>query len=440
MNNFLNNYFGITKKGSTIKTEIIAGITIFLSMSYVLFVIPATLKDGGMPPEAVFSATAISAIISTLLMGIYAKYPIALAPGMGMQAFFTYTIILTMGYSWQEALFGIFVSGLIFILISVTGLRKIILNVVPSAIKNSVSIGIGMFIAFIGMQNIGLVVSDPATIVSLGNILDPVVLVALIGTLITFILVAKNYKLAIFLGMLATIVISIIMYFMGIDTQMSMPTGVVSAPPSIQPIFGQLFTVDVVKLLTDFNFWMVVISILFVDFFDTAGTVFAIGNEVGTIDKDGQIKDAEKILVVDSIGTTIGAVVGVSSVTSYIESLTGIKLGGRTGLSAVVVSICFFIAMFFSPLLSLITVSVTAPALITVGALMAMNNANIDYSDFINAATAFATITIMIFSFSISAGLAAGFIIYTILKTFKKEWQHPLMYVLTFIFIVYFLI
>ncbi|MFV0288828.1 MAG: NCS2 family permease [Mycoplasmatales bacterium] len=436
----MNKYFEIEKRGSNIKTEIIAGVTIFLSMVYVLFVIPETLSQGGMEQGAVFTATALSAVISTLLMGLYAKYPVALAPGMGMQAFFTYGIVLGSGYTWQEGLFAIFVSGLLFITLSVTGLRKIIINSIPNVLKHSVTIGIGLFIAFIGMQNVGIIVGDPDTVVALGDFSNPVTLLALIGIIVTFVLIVKNSTFAIFIGMIITAVIGIIFQFLGLDVGMTAPSGIVASPPSLEPIFGQLFDVNIGELLTDFSFWVIIISVLFVDFFDTAGTIMAIGSEAGSLDKDGQIKDSDKILLVDSIGTTVGAVIGVSSVTSYVESLTGVKAGGRTGLSAVVVSICFLIALLFSPLLVVVVSSITAPALITVGALMAMNNAKIDYSDFTNAATAFFTSIIMLLSYSISAGLAAGFIIYTILMTVQGKKQSVLLYILSFIFLLYFFI
>ncbi len=441
MKKAIENYFKIDQRGSNIKTEIIAGFTTFLSMSYVLFVIPATLTETGMDLGALFTATALSAIISTLIMALYANYPIALAPGMGMQAFFTYTVVLTLGYSWQEALFAIFLSGLLFIALSVSGLRKKIINTIPNAVKHSVTIGIGLFIAFIGMQNVGIIVPNEGTIVGIGNFASPIVILTLIGVVITLVLIVRNNNAAIFIGMAVTAILGIFAQFIGIDVGMQMPTSLFSMPPSIAPSFGKLFdNVDIVGLLTNFNFWVLTISILFVDFFDTAGTVIAVGQEAGTITEDGEIKDNDKILLADSAATTIGAVLGVSSVTSYVESMTGIKVGGRTGFTALVVALLFALSLFLSPLLVLVTPFVTAPALIGVGAMMAMNNAKVNYEDFADAATAFMTIMFMVLTYSISNGLAMGFLTYTILKVGegKAKEVHPIVYILSAIFFVYF--
>ncbi len=441
MKKAIENYFKIDQRGSNIKTEIIAGFTTFLSMSYVLFVIPATLSETGMDLGALFTATALSAIISTLIMGLYANYPIALAPGMGMQAFFTYTVVLTLGYSWQEALFAIFLSGLLFIALSVSGLRKKIINTIPNAVKHSVTIGIGLFIAFIGMENVGIIVPNEGTIVGIGNFSSPIVILTLIGVVITLVLIVRKNNAAIFIGMGITAILGIFTQLIGVDVGMQMPTSLLSMPPSISPSFGKLFdNVDILGLLTNFNFWVLTISILFVDFFDTAGTVIAVGQEAGTIDKSGEIKDNDKILLADSVATTVGAVLGVSSVTSYVESMTGIKVGGRTGFTALVVAVLFALSLFLSPLLVLVTPFVTAPALIGVGALMAMNNAKVNYEDFADAATAFMTIMFMLLTYSISNGLAMGFLTYTILKVGegKAKEVHPIVYVLSAIFFVYF--
>ncbi len=441
MKKAIENYFKIDQRGSNIKTEIIAGFTTFLSMSYVLFIIPDTLSNTGMNIEALFTATALSAIISTLIMALYANYPIALAPGMGMQAFFTYTVVLKLGYSWQEALFAIFLSGLLFIILSVSGLRKKIINIIPNAVKHSVTIGIGLFIAFIGMKNVGIIVPNEGTIVGIGNFASPIVILTLIGVVVTLILIVRNNNAAIFIGMAVTAILGIFTQFIGIDVGMQMPTSLFSMPPSIEPSFGKLFdNVDIVGLLTNFNFWVLTISILFVDFFDTAGTVIAVGQEAGTVSEDGEIKDNDKILLADSAATTIGAVLGVSSVTSYVESMTGIKVGGRTGFTALVVALLFALSLFLSPLLVLVTPFVTAPALIGVGAMMAMNNAKVNYEDFADAATAFMTIMFMVLTYSISNGLAMGFLTYTILKVGegKAKEVHPIVYILSAIFFVYF--
>ncbi len=441
MKKTIENYFKIDQRGSNIKTEIIAGCTTFLSMSYVLFIIPDTLSNTGMNIGALFTATALSAIISTLIMALYANYPIALAPGMGMQAFFTYTVVLTLGYSWQEALFAIFLSGLLFIILSVSGLRKKIINTIPNAVKHSVTIGIGLFIAFIGMEQVGIIVPTDGTIVGIGNFASPIVILTLIGVVVTLILIVRKNNAAIFIGMVVTAILGIFVQLVGIDVGMEMPTSLLSMPPSIAPSFGKLFdNVDIVGLLTNFNFWVLTISILFVDFFDTAGTVIAVGQEAGTINEKGEIQDNDKILLADSVATTIGAVLGVSSVTSYVESMTGIKVGGRTGFTALTVAVLFFLSLFLSPLLVLVTPFVTAPALIGVGSLMAMNNAKVNYEDFADAATAFMTIMFMLLTYSISNGLAMGFLTYTILKVGegKAKEVHPIVYILSGIFFIYF--
>lgn len=441
--NKINDFFQIKENNSNFKTEIIAGITTFLSMSYVLFVIPTTLSEAGMDINALFTATALSAVISTLIMGIYANYPIGLAPGVGMQAFFTYTVVIGMGYSWESALLAIFCSGILFIILSISGIRKTIINTIPGCLKHSITIGIGLFIAFIGIQSVGIVIPNDSTIVSLGNLTSPTALLAIIGTVATFILLARNKTGAIFFGMFITCIVGIIFQILGFDVGITMPSGIISAPPSIEPIAGKLFLdgnlSQIVDLFTSFNFWVVVLSILFVDFFDTAGTIIAVGTEAGIIDENGEIKDNDKILLSDSIATTIGSILGVSSVTSYMESLTGIKIGGKTGFTAVIIALCFFLALFISPILSIIVPSVTAPALITVGALMAMNNAKINYNNFTDATTAFMTITFTLLSYSISNGLAIGFITYTILKVAEGEAKelNPLIYILSTIFLIY---
>ncbi len=440
--NFLDKYFKISESGSKISTEILGGITIFLSMSYILAVMPFMFSEVGMDQGAVFTATALSAFFATLLMGLFANSPIGLAPGMGMNAFFTYTMVIEMGYTWEQALFAIFVSGLIFIIISISGLRRIVINMIPISIKYAVTVGIGFFIAFIGMQNAGIIVASDATLVTIGNLQSPTTILAIIGTIFTLILIARKVNLAIFFGMVLVIILSLIFFFLGVDVGIeALPTNIVSKPASIAPTFGKFFSVDYIKLLLNLNFWILILSVLFVDFFDTAGTILAVGNEAGTIDKDGNIKNSSRILLVDSIGTTVGAVLGVSSVTSYIESLTGIRLGARTGLAAVVTAFCFLLAIFFSPLLVLITSSVTAPALITIGALMVSNNAKIEYENIVVAISSFVTVAFIVLTYSISNGLAAGIIVYTMLKLFTGKYKelNPLMYGLSIIFVLYFI-
>lgn len=438
----MDKFFKITERGTTVKTEVMAGITTFLSMAYILIVNPVTLAQTGMDIGAVFTATALSAIIGTLIMGLYANFPVVQAPGMGMNAFFTYTVCLTMGYSWQEALFGIFVSGLIFISLSASGIREKIINMIPTSLKYAVSSGIGFFIAFIGLQSVGIIVGNDSTLVGLGDLSQPLPLLALFGTFLTFILISRRVNAAIFISMLIITVMGIIMQFMGIDLGITAPKQIISVPPSLKPITGQLFTADVFSLVTNVSFWTVIFSFLFVDFFDTSGTLIAVGNEAGFINDDGELEDSKKALMSDATATTIGAILGTSSVTSYVESLAGVAAGGRTGLTAVTAAVCFAIALFFSPLLVVVTGAVTAPALITVGALMGSNLSKIDNSDFANPAAAFMTILFMITTYSISEGISAGFITYTICKVAQGQGKDvsKIMYALSIIFAIHYFI
>lgn len=439
----MNKFFKLSENNTSVKTEIIAGITTFLSMAYILVVNPLTLGDAGMDVGAVFTATALSAIIATLIMGLYANFPVALAAGMGANSFLTYSVVIGMGYTWQQGLFAIFISGLLFMTLSVTGLRALIINVIPKSIKYATSAGIGLFIAFIGMQNAGIIVDNPAILVSLGNIMSPTVLLAIVGTIITMVLVARKVNAGIFIGILATTVIGLVMTVIGIDSGVNLPSSIVAMPPSIKPVFGHIFSdVNVLGLLTDLKFWAVVISFLFVDFFDTAGTLVAVGSETGMLGDDGELKGSERALLSDATATTVGSILGTSSVTAYVESLSGVKAGGRTGLTAVTVAIGFTIALFFSPVLAIVTSSVTAPALITVGTLMAVNIGKVDYENYADTAAAFLTMLMMVVSYSIATGLAVGICAYTILKVAQKESDelHPLLYVLTGFFVVYFII
>ncbi len=437
----MDKFFKLKENNTSVNTEIIAGITTFLSMAYILVVNPSTLAGAGMDPGAVFTATTLSAIIATLIMGLYANFPVALAAGMGTNSFLTYSVVLGLGYSWQDGLFAIFISGLLFLILSITGLRAVIINAIPRSIKYATSAGVGLFIAFIGMQTAGIIVDTEGILVGLGDLSNPTVLLAIIGLFITMFLVARETKAAIFVGMVITTIIGLGMQFFGIETGVMLPQAVIATPPSIEPVFGHLFTdINAGGLLTDFRFWAVVISFLFVDFFDTAGTLVAVGSEAGFIKEDGSLDNASRALIADASATTIGAVLGTSSVTAYVESLSGVKAGGRTGLTAVVVAICFAIALFFAPLLSIVTSSITAPALITVGTLMAINKGKINYQNYADTAASFLTMLMMVVSYSIATGLATGIITYTFLKIAQKESDelHPILYILTAFFILYF--
>lgn len=436
----IDKYFKITERKSSVRTEVLAGLVTFLSMSYILVVNPSMLSQTGMDAEVLLVSTALAAAIATLIMGLYANYPIALAPGMGMNAFFTYTICMSMGYMWQDALFGVFVSGCIFILLSLTGLRKRIINSIPNTIKYATTVGIGMFIAFIGMQNAMIIIGEDSTLVSFGSILNPITILSIVGLFIILALVVKKNNYAIFIGMIAIAAIGfIITLISNIDLGVQY-TGVVGMPPSIAPVFGAIFTEgsNKITLLLDPSFWLIVFSLLFVDFFDTTGTLIAVGNDANLVDDEGNLKGGSRALFADAIGTTLGAILGTSSVTSYVESVSGVNSGARTGLSAVVVGCCFLVSIFFYPLLTLVGVYVTAPVLIVVGTLMALNNNKIDYSDYVEATTAFVVIAITTLAYSISSGIAAGFIVYVFMKLFqgKSKEISGMTYALAILFLV----
>lgn len=431
----LNNFFKLDERKTTVRRELLAGLTTFLSMAYILFVNPDILSTTGMDLKAVFVATALAASVGTLIMALFANYPVAIAPGMGMNAFFAFTIVGTMGYTFGEALFAVFSAGLIFMLLAASGLREMIINSIPSSLKYAVSAGIGMFIAFIGFKGAGIIVSNEATFVSLGNLSDPNVLLAIFGIIFTLILFARNIKGAIFIGMFTTAVVGMVFGLVGV------PSAVVSAVPDISPVFMQLFNHDIFSLLTDFRFIMVIFTVLFLDFFDTAGTLMGVATRAGLLDEKGHLINGNKALMADATATTIGAVIGTSSVTAYAESVVGVESGGRTGLTSLTVVVLFLLALFFSPLLGIITSAVTAPALISVGALMMSSVKNIKFDDFATTTAAFFTMIFMVLAYSIAEGIAVGFLTYVILKiaSGKRKDVHPIMIGLAVMFIIYFL-
>lgn len=432
--NFISNYFQFKEKGTNFKTELIGGLTTFLTMAYTLFVIPEVLSNTGMPKEAVFVATALAGAIGTLIMGIYAKFPMALAPGMGLNAFFTFSVCLGMNIPWQTAMAGVLASGIIFIILSITGFREIVIKAIPNNLKYAVSAGIGLFIAFIGFKNAGIVVADPATFVALGNLTEPSVLLAIFGLIVMAVLMVRGNKIAIFIGLVVTVCVGMIFGLVDV------PKAIISIPPSIAPTFG----VAVKNLGNIFNpqMIMVIFTFLFMDFFDTAGTIVAVGSKIGLIKKDGSVEGGSKALLADSVATCVGAVLGTTNTTSYSESLSGIAVGAKTGFSSVVVGVMFLISLFFSPLLSVITTQVTAPALIIVGSLMFMSVADVEWNKSEIAISSFLTIILMPLTYSIGEGIAFGFLTYVILMLAKKKYKevHPVMYGLAVLFIIYFII
>ena len=438
-----DSFFKFDENGTDYKTEIIAGITTFLAMAYILGVNPSMLVEGGMPATAVFFSTAIASGIACIIMGLVAKFPVGLAPGMGLNALFTYTIILEMGSSWEAALAAVFISSIVFLIITVSGLREAILNVIPIDLKLGIGAGIGFFLAFLGFKGAGIVVSDSSTLVAMGNLLAPSTILALIGMLITLVFHIKKMPAAVFFGMLITAVLGVIFSFLGFGTgnplMPSIPAQVISFNFDMSLFggflrgFGQLFS-------NIPNLFMMVFSLLFVTFFDTTGTLMSLGRQCGFIDEEGHAVGIEKAFLSDAVGGIVGSICGTSTVTAFVESATGIGMGAKTGLAAIVTGILFLLSVFIAPLiLSLFTPSVTAAALVIVGFMMMAQLDDVHWDNQVIAASVFMTIIMMILSYSISLGIAWGFLAYfvgSIAEGRYKEigWE---MYVLVIVFLVY---
>lgn len=430
----LDKFFKITENKSTLKTEIIAGITTFMTMVYILAVNPSILSDAGMDKDAVFTATALSALIATLVMALVAKLPFALAPGMGLNAFFAYTVVLGMGYTWEFALTAVFLEGLIFILLTAFNIRELIVNSIPLNLKHAISVGIGLFIAFIGLQSTGLIVDNPATLVSLGSMKNPGVLIGLSGVLVTGVLLAKKVKGALLIGILASTIIGL---FVGV-TVIPDDFQAISLPPSIEPIF---FKFDFSQILS-FDMLIVLFTFLFVDMFDTVGTLVGVSSKADMLDKDGRVPRVKRALFADSIGTTVGAVLGTSTVTTYVESAAGVAEGGKTGMTALTVAVMFGLALFFAPVFMMIPPEATASALIIVGLFMISPIMKIDLNDFTEAIPAFLTIIMMPLTYSIAQGIVFGMLSYVFLKllTGRHKEIKPIMYIIAILFIIKFFV
>ena len=455
----INSFFKIEERGSTITKEVLGGLTIFLAMVYVLPVNADMLSYAGMNFGAVFAATALAAAFASLLMGIFANYPIGLASGMGVNAFFTWTAVNTLGFSWQEALAAVLVSGVLFLIISLTGLRKKVINAIPRNLKIAVGAGIGFFIAFIGFKNAGIIV-DGATYVTLGDLSQPTVFLSLFGIILVFVLHSLNLKIskfAIIISILVTGLLGVALgaIFPSLTALMPSIGGAnLGAMSALKDTFGQAF-IALPSLLSNPVSYAVIFTFLFIDFFDTTGTLVAVGHDAGLLNKDGELIGGEKALVADAAGTIFGAIVGTSTVTSYVESTTGIKQGARTGLSATVVGLLFLVALLFFPLFSfvgsiyvtvagnIIPVSpATSLALVYVGALMAGQLKEIDWKDNVAVITTFIVIIIMVLAFSIAEGIAFGFIFYVILMLASKRAKEvdPVMFVLAGLFVIYYVL
>jgi len=426
---FFEKTFKLEEFNTNVKTEMLAGITTFMTMAYILAVNPAMLSEAGMDMGAVFTATALASFIGTLVMAFYANLPFALAPGMGLNAFFVYTVVFQMGYTWQFALTAVLLEGIIFIILTIFNVREAIINCIPANVKKAISVGIGLFIAFIGFTNAGLIVQGQGVPLMLGDLKASTSIVAIFGLLLMGVLLAKNVKGALFFGILGATIIAV-------------PLGVTSIPsidsfsgvPSLKPIFFQfefdkIFTIEMLIVLFTF---------LFVDMFDTVGTLIGVSEKAGMIDENGKIPRVKQALMADAIATTFGAIVGTSTVTTYVESASGVSEGGRTGLTALTTAIMFFIALFFAPIFLMIPGAATAPALIIVGLFMMSPIKSIDFADYTEAIPAFLTIIMMPLAYAISEGIIFGILSYVILKVLSgRQKEVPFAsYFLALLFII----
>ena len=436
---FIEKCFKLKENKTTFKSELMAGLTTFMTMAYILVVNPSILSTTGMDAGALLTATCIASALGTFFMAFFANYPFVLAPGMGLNAYFAFTICAQKGYSWHVALAAVFVEGIIFIILSAINVREAIFNAIPANMKKAVSVGIGMYIAFIGLQNAGVVINNASTCVSLGDVKTVPVALALIGTIITLVLVIRKVKGALLVGILITWILGIICQLAGVyvvDVEAGVysliPTGLISAPPSIAPIAGKLSFSGI----SIFDFIVVIFAFLFVDLFDTLGTLIGVSTKAGFLDKEGKLPRIKGALFADALATTVGAVLGTSTVTTFVESASGVSDGGRSGLTALTAGVLFLVALLFSPILTTIPSFATTPALVVVGLMMVENVRDIDFSDYTEGFPAFMTILMMVVCYSISEGLVFGVISYVLLKLFggKKNELNPVIVIIAILF------
>ena len=436
---FIEKCFKLKENKTTFKTELMAGLTTFMTMAYILVVNPSILSTTGMDAGALLTATCIASALGTFFMAFFANYPFVLAPGMGLNAYFAFTICAQKGYSWHVALAAVFIEGIIFIILSAINVREAIFNAIPANMKKAVSVGIGMYIAFIGLQNACVVINNASTCVSLGDVKTVPVALALIGTIITLVLVIRKVKGALLVGILITWILGIICQLAGVyvvDVEAGVysliPTGLISAPPSIAPIAGKLSFSGI----SIFDFIVVIFAFLFVDLFDTLGTLIGVSTKAGFLDKEGKLPRIKGALFADALATTVGAVLGTSTVTTFVESASGVSDGGRSGLTALTAGVLFLVALLFSPILTTIPSFATTPALVVVGLMMVENVRDIDFSDYTEGFPAFMTILMMVVCYSISEGLVFGVISYVLLKLFggKKNELNPVIVIIAILF------
>lgn len=430
MNSLVQKTFGLDPAKHSIRTEIIAGVTTFLTMAYILAVNPSifsALASQGMPTDAVFTATALASIVGCLVMSIYAKKPFGLAPGMGLNAFFVFTVCLGMGHSWQMALTAIFLEGILFILLTVTNIRKLIVDAIPLSLKRAIGAGIGLYIAFIGLKSAGIIVSSESTSVTLGSFSEPTAILAIIGLILTSVLVILKVRGGMLIGIIITTLI-------GIPMGVTNYSGIVSTPPSIAPIFCQFEWAHIFS----WDMLAIVFTFLFIDMFDTIGTVVGVSVKSGMVDEKGNVDGINKVLMADAVATVAGAAFGTSTTTTYIESASGVSEGGRTGLTSFTIAICFAIALLFSPLFLAIPGAATGPVLFIVGVMMAAPVKEIDWDDYSEAIPAFVTMLLMPLAYSISDGIMLGLISYVFLNTLtgKVKKVSVMMWILAILFIL----
>lgn len=425
---FLDRRFRLSERNSSVKNEIMAGLTTFMTMSYILAVNPGMLADAGMDKGGVFTATIVASIIAMLVMGLYANLPFALAPGMGLNAFFVYTVVLGMGHSWQYALTAVFIEGVIFILMSLFNVREAIFNAIPMSLKKAVSVGIGLFIALIGLSSAGVIVQGEGTLVSLGNLLTPGAAVTFVGIIVMAILMAKKVRGALLYGILISTVFALIL---GVTHA---PEAWFQLPPSLAPVAFKLEW----KNIFTWEMFSIMFTFLFVDLFDTVGTLVGVASKANLLDEKGELPAAGPALFADAIGTTVGALLGTSTVTTFVESASGVTEGGRTGLTSLSVAFFFFLSLFLFPIFAIIPSQATAPALVMVGLFMMSPIKDIPLDDFSESVPAFLTIVMMPFAYSIAEGIAFGMMSYVIIKVLsgKAKDVSPLMYILALVFLL----
>lgn len=442
----MEKFFKLKQNGTNVRTEIIAGATTFFTMAYIIFVNPQILSATGMDASAVMVATCISAAIGTLLIGLLSNYPFAQAPGMGLNAFFAFTLCGAMGYSWQAGLAAVFISGLIFILITVTGLRRTIVNAIPMPLKRAISAGIGLFIALIGLSNAGIIQQGNGTIIGLGNLGNPGVLLAVFGIILLVILVINKVKGALFIGIIGTSAIGVILHFaFKVEGIFAVSPGFAinesfsfSAFGKFINGFGELFSTGEGFGVMLFSLVTILITLTLTDMFDTIGTLIGTAEKAGFLDKNGNLPRADKALLADAIATSTGAILGTSTVTTYVESTAGVSEGGRTGLTSITTAVLFIVALVLAPILGFIPGAATAPVLVIVGIMMLSSLKEINWGDMTEAIPCFMTVVMMPFAYSISDGIGLGFIFYTIVKCFtgKIKEVHPVLFAFSLLFII----